>query len=386
MIKKEIVIFGAGEWGRIAYYYYKENCEIAYYIDNDETIWNTEMNGIKVCSPDILKNSKYTVIIANKRYEEEIKKQLLSDYDIRGVISFRIEEKMQELYRKDINSSGKEELIVAFSHGLGNQMFQYALYKNLVKMKKNVKADLSAYIKPDMMPFELPHVFPNIKLEYCNPSVKERYLQEKQDKVYIEEPPRGDVKASYRQELLEMVNGYIEGFHCSYRYPEMIRQELLKDFRFPCQNSMKLCELKDILEQRETVGVHVRRGDFLNAKYRREIGSICSDVYYTQAIAYIKKKCPNAVFCFFSDDIEWVKSNMKEGNAIYIDKSMFTEYADWYDMFLMSVCKHNIIPNSTFGWWGAWLNRNPDKIVIAPKRWRNRWEAVDWCPPEWVLF
>ena len=386
MIKREIAIFGAGEWGRIAYYYYKESCEIACYIDNDKTIWGTDVNGIKVCSPDILKDSKYTVVIANKRYEEEIKKQLLSDYDIRSVISFRIEEKMQELYRKDTDSLGKEELIVAFSHGLGNQMFQYAFYKNLLKRGRNVKADISAYIKPDMMPFELPDVFPDIKLEYCNPNIKERYLQERQDKVYIEEPPKGDVKVTFRQELLEMENGYIEGFHCSYRYPEMIRQELLEDFTFPYQKNERLCELKELLEQRETVGVHIRRGDFLNPKYRREIGSICTDEYYAQAIAYIKKACPNTVFCFFSNDMEWVKSNMKEENAIYIEKDMFTEYGDWYDMFLMSKCKHNIIPNSTFGWWGAWLNRNPDKIVIAPKRWRNRWEAVDWCPPEWVLF
>lgn len=385
-MKKKIVIFGAGEWGRIAYYYYKGSCEIACYIDNDKAIWNTDMNGIKVCPPDILKDQKYTVVIANKRYEEEIKKQLLSDYDIRGVISFRINEKMQELYQEDTDSSGKEELIVAFSHGLGNQMFQYAFYKNLMQKGRNVKADLSAYIKPDMMPFELLRIFTNIRLEYCNPAIKERYLQEKQDKVYIEEPPRGNVKETYRQELLEMETGYIEGFHCSYQYPGMIRQELLEDFMFPYQKDEKLCEMKKLLEQKEAVGVHIRRGDFLNPKYRREIGSICTDEYYMQAIAYIKKKCPNAVFCFFSNDMEWVKSNMKEENAIYIEKDVFTEYDDWYDMFLMSICKHNIIPNSTFGWWGAWLNRNPDKIVIAPKRWRNRWEATDWCPPEWVVF
>ena len=62
------------------------------------------------------------------------------------------------------------------------------------------------------------------------------------------------------------------------------------------------------------------------------------------------------------------------------------DYHDWYDLYLMSICKHNIIPNSTFGWWGAWLNKNPNKTVIAPKRWRNRWDAGDWCPPDWVLI
>ena len=384
-MKRKIVIFGAGEWGKVAYHYYKESCEIVCYIDNDKTIWNTVVNGLKVCSPEVLKEQKYTIVIANKRYEEEIKEQLLQDYGIHGVISFRIEERMQELFQGDDTSARSEELIIAFSHGLGNQMFQYAFYKNLLKKGRTVKADLSAYIKPDMMPFELHHIFQNIKLEYCTPAIKERYLKSK-DKVYIEEPPRGEIKATYKQELLAMENGYIEGFHCSYKYPEMIRQELLEDFTFPYQNDEKLLELKSILEQQESVGVHIRRGDFLNPKYAREIGSICTNEYYKRAIAYIKDKYPNSFFVFFSNDMDWVKSNMKEKNAIYIEKDMFTQYDDWYDMFLMSICRHNIIPNSTFGWWGAWLNQNPDKIVIAPKKWRNRWEAEDWCPPEWVLF
>ncbi len=81
-----------------------------------------------------------------------------------------------------------------------------------------------------------------------------------------------------------------------------------------------------------------------------------------------------------------MKNKKKKKNALYLDRNMFTEYYDWYDMYLMSICKHNIIPNSTFGWWGAWLNRNPNKIVIAPRQWRKRWKATDWCPPEWILL
>lgn len=385
-MKKEIVIFGAGEWGRIAYHYYKESSTVSCYIDNDMTLWGLEVNGIKVCSPEILKKQRYTVVIANKRYEAEIKRQLLSDYGIQEVISFRIDEKMQELYQEDTDSIKRQELIIAFSHGLGNQMFQYAFYKSFLKQGKNVKADLSAYIKPDMMPFELTDVFSAIRLERCNPSIKEHYLRGRQENVYIEEPPRGEEKETYRQELLEMESGYIEGFHCSYKYPAMVRQELLEDFVFSYKSNKKLCELKNILEQKESVGVHVRRGDFLNSKYKREIGNICTDEYYVQAMNYVKNKYPNAFFCFFSNDIEWVRNNMKEENALYVGRDMYTQYSDWYDMFLMSACKHNIIPNSTFGWWGAWLNRNPNKIVIAPKKWRNRWEARDWCPPEWILF
>lgn len=385
-MKKKTVIFGAGEWGKVAYYYYRESCEIVYYIDNDKAIWGTNVNGIKVCSPEILREQEYTVIIANKRHEEAIKRQLLNDYDIRCVILFRIDEKMQELSCRDMEHSDMEELIIAFCGGLGNQMFQYALYKNFLKRGKNVKADLSAYIKPGMMPFQLCDVFSNIKIERCNPNKKDMYLKVGKDKVYIEQPPEENIKKIYRQELLEMENGYIEGWHCSYKYPELVRQELLNDYAFPYQSDKQLCEWKRIFEQKETVGVHVRRGDFLSPQYRRLIGNICTKEYYDKAIAYVKRRCPNAFFCFFSDDMEWVKHNMIEENALYIEKNMFTKYYDWYDMFLMSICKHNIIPNSTFGWWGAWLNRNPNKLVIAPKKWKHRWEAEDWCPTDWVLF
>lgn len=381
---KKAVIFGAGEWGRIAYYYYQHDIEISYYVDNDQTLWGKQLNNILICSPEILKDKHYTVIIANKRFEPEIEAQLLQDYNIQDVILFRIDEKVKTICLNGKVEENAEELIVAFSHGLGNQMFQYALYRLFFKNAKKVKADLSAYLKPGMMPFELTHFFPNIKLDSCNQKQKERYL--KQNKVYIEEPPRGSEKTTFNKDLLEMNFGYIEGFHCSYKYPALIRKELLEDFHFPHQRDNKLLELENIFRRKVVVGVHVRRGDFLNSKYNREMGNICTKEYYLKAIECIKKKYSNLTFCFFSNDMPWVKKNIREENALYIDNNMFAEYYDWYDMYLMSICSHNIIPNSTFGWWGAWLNQNPDKIVIAPKKWRNRWEATDWCPPEWLLI
>lgn len=382
---KKAVIFGAGEWGKIAYYYYKEDIEIAYYIDNDETIWGTKVNDVMVCSPEILRHQEYTVIIANKRFAESIKEQLVIDYNIQRAVVFRVDERMQELYLKYDHCSKIDELIVAFSHGLGNQMFQYALYRNFLKQGKNVKADLSAYIKPGMMPFELLKTFPNIKLEYCHPEQKEYFLNET-NKVYIEEPPKAGEKLTFKKELLEMEIGYVEGFHCSYRYPELIRKELLEDFCFPYRDDKHLCELRLFLEKEETVGVHIRRGDFQNSRYKREMGGICTEEYYLKAIDCLKRKYPSAFFVFFSNDMEWAKNNIREKNALYVEACMFTNYYDWYDMYLMSICKHNIIPNSTFGWWGAWLNQNPEKTIVAPKRWRNRWDANDWCPLEWILI
>lgn len=385
-MKDEVAIFGAGEWGRVAYHYYAKTNKIKCYLDNDNTIWNTRLNNIPICSPDILREKRYTVIIANKQFENEIKMQLLEEYGIDKVVVFRIEEKMQKLYIDNDNFQSEGELIVAFSHGLGNQMFQYALYRIFEKQGKRVCADLSAYIKPDMRPFELEAIFPNIALQYCNPQEKDFYLKSGGDKIFIEMAPRSEKLETFKKGLLEMETGYVEGFHCSFKYPEMVRMELLRDFEFPYWKVKELVGLADFLKRRKAVGIHIRRGDFLDPKYAREIGSICDVKYYIRAIKLIKEKYIDIFFCFFSNDIEWVKNTFHEENAIYVERSMFHEYHDWYDMYLMSVCKHNIIPNSTFGWWGAWLNQNQDKTVIAPKRWRNRWDTSDWCPPEWILI
>jgi len=384
-MNKEAVIFGAGEWGRIAYYYYSKSINIICYVDNDKSIWNTQLNNLPICSPDILKENEYVVVIASKYFENTIKKQLFQEYGINKAIVFEINERVQEIYCENSIAKVENELIIAFKQGLGNQMFQYALYKVFIKLRKHVRADLSAYLKPDMMPFELSDVFPNIQLLDCNQQLKDAYLKGK-DKVYIETLPQGENGEMYCNDLLKMEFGYIEGWHCSYKYPEMVRDELLKDFEFSHQRSEKLNELTDFFTRNNIVGVHVRRGDFLSPKYQRELGSICSKEYYMKAMEYIKQKCSGLIFCFFSDDIEWVKNTFNGENIIYIEKSMFEEYHNWYDLYLMSICKHNIIPNSTFGWWGAWLNQNINKVVIAPKRCRKSLEIRDWCPPEWILI
>ena len=111
------MIFGAGEWGKIAYYYYHESCEIACYVDNDKSIWGTVLHGLPICPPNILKEQRYTVIIACKRYEDIIKKQLVSEYGISEVINFRIVEKMQKLSLDPLEYNCENELIIAFSDG-----------------------------------------------------------------------------------------------------------------------------------------------------------------------------------------------------------------------------------------------------------------------------
>ena len=130
--------------------------------------------------------------------------------------------------------------------------------------------------------------------------------------------------------------------------------------------------------------IHIRRGDYLE---KSELyGGICTRKYYTDAIEYIKYRDKNAKFIVFSDETDRNKLSLLLGkdNIIYFQQEDFTEYEDWYDMYLMSICKHNIIANSTFSWWGAWLNRNDNKIVVAPQKWINIYKYEDIYPKEWV--
>lgn len=91
-------------------------------------------------------------------------------------------------------------------------------------------------------------------------------------------------------------------------------------------------------------------------------------------------------FVFFSDDIKWVKEHLPMRNAVYVTKDLFNIYEDWYDMYLMSRCRNNIIANSTFSWWGAWLNSNTEKYVIAPQKWTNKVGSCEVCPTEWIVL
>jgi hypothetical protein len=111
---------------------------------------------------------------------------------------------------------------------------------------------------------------------------------------------------------------------------------------------------------------------------------VCSLAYYQKAIEYIKSQVKTPVFYIFSDDIEWVKSNLLlDKNTVFVGHNKGTE--SYNDMHLMSLCKHHIIANSSFSWWGAWLNASPNKIVVAPKKWfASNQNDQDLIPRSWV--
>lgn len=140
--------------------------------------------------------------------------------------------------------------------------------------------------------------------------------------------------------------------------------------------------LSESMKEKNSVSIHIRRGDYLSDQYCNGFVGACTDEYYQAAIDYIQSKIESPKYYVFTDDYEWVKENFKLDNAFYIQHN--TGSNSWQDMYLMSRCKHNIIANSSFSWWGAWLNDNPSKIVVAPHKWWNTIEKDDVIPDDWI--
>jgi len=153
-------------------------------------------------------------------------------------------------------------------------------------------------------------------------------------------------------------------------------------FRFdPAKVSAKTRETADEIVRENSISVHIRRGDYLKPVHQASFGNICTPEYYRTAIRTICKRVEKPVFYIFSDDIPWAKANLGS-TAHYIDWN--TNENAWEDLYLMSLCKHNIIANSTFSWWGAWLNRNPDKLVLCPPKYTHFDDSNDFYPEKWI--
>ena len=159
---------------------------------------------------------------------------------------------------------------------------------------------------------------------------------------------------------------FINGFFENKKYFDNIRQILLEEFtpkRPPLQSN---AQLYDIISNNNSVCVSIRRGDYLDKGMKSF--NVCDENYFLNAIEEIKKRVNNPVFIFFSDDIEWVKRNIKINDKCYYESGKDPVYEK---IRLMYSCKHFIISNSTFSWWAQYLSRNQEKVIVSPKHWFN---------------
>jgi hypothetical protein len=161
-----------------------------------------------------------------------------------------------------------------------------------------------------------------------------------------------------------------------------IKDDILKSYTFSKRDDFENLAYIDKINKTNSIAIHIRRGDYLNDENIKIFGNVCTKEYFEQAIKLIEKKVPNAHFFVFSNDVEWVKINLKIANVSYVTCNKGKN--SWMDMYLMTICKHNIISNSTFSWWGAWLNTNASKLVISPNRYLNNDKHTDFYPESWI--
>lgn len=390
----KVLIWGCGRLGRTAYQYYKQECNIVGFIDSDSSKWGTLVLEQMVYAPKTLSTFCGTVIIAVKWDYENIR-AIVEKYSKNiKIVLFKITEQLTTQEERNSKVSVDDQTImIYFGGGLGNQMFQYALAKNYLEQGKKVIANIETYYKSGIAEFKLCEIFKNITLDFGGDSEKQEIIEKNKEipghfknfKISIESTQAGVIKATDLS-LLDITGGIIYGLHQNYVFAQKVEKKLREDFSFEIYANNKLMEVAGMMRKLNSVSVHIRRGDYLTENNRNNYGNICTEQYYRYAMKSITESTGECVFYFFSNDMNWVKEYFKMENAIYIESNMFENYQDWYDMYLMSQCKHNIIANSTFSWWGAWLNQNLNKIVIAPKKWINRYDYTDIYPNDWITI
>ena len=260
-------------------------------------------------------------------------------------------------------------IIVNVNSQLGNQMFQYAIYRKLQLLGKEVKADLHYYlVHPEH--FQLP-IF-GIELKAA--TEKECQIERDEYRTFMDRLRRKIfgkrqnivseiTSASYdfNPRVFQLKRGYIDGYWQSEKYFEDIEDELRKTFTFPALNDAKNENIVQKIKSTISISIHVRRGDYLGGF------PIMGMDYYIPAMQYFIEKYPQAHFYVFSNDVDWCRKNLLGDNIDFVDWNMGDK--SFIDMYLMSQCQHHIIANSSFSWWAAWLNTNPQKEVIAPRTW-----------------
>ncbi len=269
--------------------------------------------------------------------------------------------------------------IIRFKSGLGNQMFQYALF---LALKHKYPHCLFAWnikgSKGEHYGFELFKIF-KIGREY---RLLYRFLKLMgipQKASVIFQP--GNDSLTYHPSVLgdqPRLCRY-DGYWQSEKYFEDVKPLVLDKFQFRTNLlNARTRKLADSLDNGIYCSIHVRRGDYL---LEPEF-NMCNVDYFLRAIAFVREKTGCSSFCVFSDDIAWVRENISLPGALYVDWNNDSD--SWQDMYLMSRCSHNIIANSSFSWWGAWLNSNPDKVVVAPKVWFASQPSGDIVPDGWI--
>jgi hypothetical protein len=256
--------------------------------------------------------------------------------------------------------------------GLGNMLFQIAATKSISIDSGTECSFPNLMYHLDIMDSDNVH----------NSSLKHSSEYLKLLKNLNTNPPKENIKIiEYPFEFIDKkiydTNVFIDGFFQSEKYFKHNREEIIKLLDYSFLSNSYFNEKYNFIKNKITTSIHIRRGDYLNYPNHHPTQSL---EYYENSINLLKDK--TELFIVFSDDINWCKENIKLDNIVYID-----DEKDYIEIYLMSLCDNNIISNSSFSWWGAWLNKNPNKIVIGPLKWFGdniTHNTGDILPDNWI--
>lgn len=289
-------------------------------------------------------------------------------------------------------------IIAKLIGGLGNQMFQYAAGRRAaVANNTELKLDITGYdnqvgITPRVYMLDIFNIHATVatkqEIKLFNNNSKHR-IQRNLYRIMLSFFQRHYIRQKapgFTHEFLTIPdNSYIDGYWGSEKYFLDIADTIRKEFTLKNKPDKTNSELIRYINNCNSVSVHVRRSDYVKDKRTHDFHGVCGLDYYRKAATLVSKKMHHPVYFVFSDDPVWCKTNLRLNYPItYVTHNLETK--DYEDMKLMSMCKHNIIANSSFSWWGAWLNKNPNKIVIAPKKWFNSKSIStrDLIPNSWL--
>lgn len=292
-------------------------------------------------------------------------------------------------------------IISQLSGGLGNQMFQYAAGRRLAeKLKVELKLDLSFFQQKfdagtTPRAYAL-NIFHTTQTAASEKEINKLYLKSKTrfinaliNKLRMAGALKGHLYKEkhfhFDPQVLQLKDPtLLFGYFQSEKYFIDIENIVRKEFTLKETLPLKTAEMAKQIRSKESVAIHIRRGDYITNKAANVFHGICGLDYYNKAVGHIQKKTAHPHFYVFSDDPEFVKANFSKLKAVTFMSDHVNK--DYHELMLMSCCKHNIIANSSFSWWGAWLNHNPDKLVIAPKKWfqDQTIDTSDLIPKNWL--
>lgn len=292
------------------------------------------------------------------------------------------------------------EIVVKINGGLGNQLFQYATGRAIAdRTGADLYLDLSFFHLPPgehtARRFELDRFHTRYGIasaEQLRPYIALR------DRVWTRRTARAlpfffQKQRKHERQLFRYEPGlarlekdtYLDGHWQSERYFADAAATIRTDLRFRedpgALNKAMLASFEGIMP----VSLHVRRGDYITNPAANAVHGTCDAAYYERAMRSVLQRSPAAVFHVFSDDVEWAKEHLpRPAPMVFVEHN--TGLSDHFDLLLMAACQHHIIANSSFSWWGAWLDPRPDKLVVAPERWFSDpgVDTADLIPSSWV--